>query len=384
VEIPYRHAEDMPAIDPITGLATSTVVRPLQGGPRVAGAPVAPAKPATPRGPSIALILPTTSPALGALAHALREGFAAAAEVAGAEAPPVTTISVDNEAAALPEACRQALASGAVLVVGGLTRDGAQALARTDCARVPTLALNEPFGGKPGAEVTESNQPANLHHMSLSVEQEARQVALLAVNDGFRSALVIGHASPSARRVQEAFEREWTRAGGDVRRLAFSGNPEDAPMLRERIPMQRADVVFFALGPLELRAVRPYVSGTLPVYATSFGVNPRAEAVVNVDLQGVRYLEMPWFIQPDHLAVMAYPPRGGASVDQERLYAFGIDAFRVAVAILKGDAGRIALDGVTGRITLESQSRSFVRMLVPAEVDGGRVVPYKSATEKPQ
>jgi outer membrane PBP1 activator LpoA protein len=143
-------------------------------------------------------------------------------------------------------------------------------------------------------------------------------------------------------------------------------------------------MVFFALGSDDLRAARPYVSGMLPVYATSFGVNPRAEPVVNVDLQGVRYVEMPWFVQPDHLAVMAYPPLSGVSVDQERLYAFGIDAFRVALAMLKGDAGRTTLDGVTGRITLESPVRAFMRALVPAEVDGGRVVPYKAAEKPPQ
>ena len=62
--------------------------------------------------------------------------------------------------------------------------------------------------------------------------------------------------------------------------------------------------------------MRPCVSGMLPVYATSMSVNPRAEAIVNVDLQGVRYVEMPWFIQPDHPAVMIYPsprPRSPSS-----------------------------------------------------------------------
>ena len=35
------------------------------------------------------------------------------------------------------------------------------------------------------------------------------------------------------------------------------------------------------------------------------------------------------------------------SVDQERLYAFGIDAFRLTMHLLRGDARRAALDGVT-------------------------------------
>jgi len=135
-------------------------------------------------------------------------------------------------------------------------------------------------------------------------------------------------------------------------------------------------MVFLALDPTDSRLVRPYVSGMLPVYATSLSVDPRAEPTVNVDLQGVRYMDMPWFVQPDHPAVMVYPaPRSPMSVEQERLYAFGIDAFRLALQLTKADA-RAPLDGVTGKITLEGNA--FVRSLVPVEVDGGRVIPVRA------
>jgi outer membrane PBP1 activator LpoA protein len=114
----------------------------------------------------------------------------------------------------------------------------------------------------------------------------------------------------------------------------------------------------------------------LPVYSTSMSINPRAEAIVNVDLQGVRYVEMPWFVQPDHPAVMIYPaPRAGFSVEHERLYAFGIDALRIGLQLLKGDR-KAPLDGVTGRITLEGNH--FSRTMSPAEVDGGRVIPLRA------
>jgi hypothetical protein len=314
------------------------------------------------------LILPTTSPSLGRLADALRLGFLAAAEAAGKDAPPVVVTAVENEAAALIESCRTSQASGAMVVVGGFTRDGAQGLAASDCPRHPVLALNELRG-----EI-----PSNVFSVSLSLEQEARQAALLAVADGWRSALVISTPTPLSKRVQDAFEREWTRAAGEVRRIAFSGNPEDAPAIRERIAASRGDMVFIALDPIEARAARPYISGTLPIYATSMSVNPRAETIVNVDLQGVRYGEMPWFIQPDHPAVMVYPaPRIPLSVDQERLYALGIDAYRIAALLIRADRLIAPLDGVTGRITLE-QAHTFLRHLAPAEVDGGRVIPLRT------
>lgn len=353
-------------IDPATGLARSTTVRPLTGVPPVPGA-----RRVAPQGvrPHIALILPTASPAMGKLADAVRQGFVAAAEAAGREAMPVNITAVENEGAALLDACRGAHSEGAVLVVAAITRDGASALARSDCPRQPVLALNDPqAAGEP---------PANLYSVSLAIENEARQVALLAVSEGWRSAVVITSPTPLARRVQEAFEREWIRAAGQVSaRLTFSGTAEDAPLVRERLASVRTvDMVFMALDQPEARAVRGYITGMLPLYATSLSVNPRAEAIVNVDLQGVRYMEMPWFVIPDHPAVMVYPVPRGVSVEQERLYALGIDAYRLALQLLRQD--RRPLDGVTGRIALESGS-SFSRTLTPAEVDGGRVIPLRS------
>ena len=353
-------------IDPATGLARSSVVKPLVGVPPVPD----PRKAAPPPKAHIALILPTTSPSLGSLANAVRQGFLAAAEAGGKDAPPVMLTAIDSEGAGLLEACRAAQAAGAVLVVAGITRDGATALARSDCPRQPLLALNEP-------QIAAPDNPANLFTFSLSLESEARQAALLAVADGWHSAIVIVSSSPLAKRVQEAFEREWSRAAGQVTaRITFSGAAEDAPLVRQRMANVRADMVFMALDRPEARAVRPYISGMLPLYATSMSVNPRAEAIVNVDLQGVRYVEMPWFAQPDHPAVMVYPVPRAMAVEQERLYAFGIDAYRISMQLLHGDK-RAPIDGVTGKLALEPPSH-FGRTLTPVEMDGGRLMPMRA------
>jgi outer membrane PBP1 activator LpoA protein len=138
-------------------------------------------------------------------------------------------------------------------------------------------------------------------------------------------------------------------------------------------------MVFLALDQATTRAVRPYISGTLPLYTTSLGVDPRAEPTVNVDLEGVRYVDMPWFVQPDHPAVMVYPtPSSQMSVEQERLYALGIDAYRLSGLLLQADLKSFPLDGVTGRIALDAD-RHFTRSLVPAGFDSGRAVPLSAA-----
>ncbi|HET7403575.1 MAG TPA: penicillin-binding protein activator, partial [Usitatibacter sp.] len=88
---------------------------------------------------------------------------------------------------------------------------------------------------------------------------------------------------------------------------------------------------------------------------------------------------MPWFVAPDSPAVAAYPqPRSPMSVDQDRLYALGIDAFRLALLLLRPEGPRPELDGVTGRIALEGPN-VFTRIPAPAEVDGGRVIPLRTA-----
>ena len=358
-----------PDIDPATGLSRSTVVKPLTDAPPAPGSRAGtppPAKPAAPARPHIALILPTASPTLGRLAEAVQQGFMAAAAVQGRDSLPVHVTSIDNEGTALLDACRFSQSTQARLVVAGLTRDGAQSLALSDCPRQLVLALNEIRG----------EAPVSMYTFSLSLEHEARQAALQAINDGLRMALIVGSNTPLSLRIQEAFEREWGRAAGEGRKILFTGKPEDAPNVRERIANTRGDMVFLALDPVEARAVRPYISGMLPIYATSYSVNPRADQIVNVDLQGLRYVEMPWFIHPDHPAVMVYPqPKTPMSVDQERLYALGIDAYRIGQQLLRGEEKR-PLDGVTGRIALEGHHH-FARTLAPAEIDGGRVIPLR-------
>ena len=354
-----------------SGLAPSTVVTPMRGAPPVpAPAPVAtpPARVPIAQGPAphVALILPTASPLLGRVADSVRLGFFSAAEVAGRSAVPVRVYATADDGAGAIAACQQAQLAGAVLVVAGLTRDGATALARSDCPRQPTLVLNQP---------QDADLPARMYSISLAAEQEARQAALMAVNDGWTQAIVIAAPTPLARRVQDAFEKEWGRAAGEVRgHVVFSGGPDEAPAIKDRIAALKGDMVFLALDAPTTRAVRPYISGTLPIYTTSLGIDPRAEPTVNVDLEGVRYVDMPWFVQPDHTAVMVYPPPATPmSVEQERLYAFGIDAYRLALLLLRPDPRGTQLDGVTGRITLE-EGRHFTRTLVPAGFEAGRAI----------
>src|SRR5579862_5991546 len=55
------------------------------------------AKPAAAREPHVALILPLASPSFGRHADAVRQGFIAAAKIAGKDAPPIRVYSVNED-----------------------------------------------------------------------------------------------------------------------------------------------------------------------------------------------------------------------------------------------------------------------------------------------
>jgi outer membrane PBP1 activator LpoA protein len=81
------------------------------------------------------------------------------------------------------------------------------------------------------------------------------------------------------------------------------------------------------------------------------------------------FVDMPWLLVPDHPAVLTYarPEAAGQStMEFQRFYAVGIDAFRLAQDLLKPRPEHAPLDGVTGYITL-GPDRRFARELIPAQ-----------------
>ncbi len=316
------------------------------------------------REPHIALLLPLASGAFVRHAQAVRDGFVAAAKTQGGS-PLALRIYVTSDAKEqVLEGYREAVQSGARLVVGPLTRDGVSALCASELVSIPTLALNVPERGTP--------HPPKLYMLSLQVEAEARAVARIAFDDGRRTAYIIAANDPLSKRMQEAFLAEFTRLGGlSAEEKVYLAEAPDLNQLRKSIETSSADMVFLALDAERARVVRPHLA-KLPVYATSQVYPGDGSALAKFDLSGIRFVGMPWLLEPDHAAVMVYPrPSYGSDVDLERLYALGIDAFRVAQDILAGHR-QIAVDGVTGDLRL-GEDQEFHRGLLIAEIADGKV-----------
>jgi len=373
----------------VSALASEAVTAPAPAAPALSTpVPLAPgpaAAPPTPRAPApqppargdkaaaqeaadstphIALLLPLNSKAFARHAEAVRDGFLAAAKVQGGGTP-VRAYALGEDGEETVNAYIKALSAGARVVVGPLTRNGVTAVMGSAAVLVPTLALNVPD--------SQAALPPEIYLLSLQIEAEARQVAQLAWQDGLRRAVTLNGDTPLLKRIHQAFVEEFTRLGGThVGSHAFSSDPEALTRMKRGISPASVDMAFLALDFSRARLARPYF-GAMPVYATSQVHPGNAGPLAGFDLAGVRFLDMPWLLQPDHPAVMSYPRSAhGGSVELDRFYALGIDAYRIALTLLSGKAGG-EIDGVTGRITL-GRDQQFVRALTAAQFNDGKLV----------
>ncbi len=339
----------------------------LYGAPAALASEAA-ATPAAEPAPHVALLLPTRSKVFARHATTLRDGFVAASRARGKTPLPVREYAVSGEVADVLAGYRAAIAAGARVVVGPLTRDAVTALAFGEPVPMPTLALNIPD--------QTGRAPENLFMLSLQVETEARQTAQIAWRDQRRRAVVIAGGNQVQQRMQSAFIAEFTRLGGAI--LGEPVTPEPArirPALRTE-----ADMVFLALDHDTTRAVRPYL-GTIPGYATS-SVHAGDRGVLAAhDLSGITFVDMPWLLEPDHPAVMVYPRREAGSAEFDRLYALGIDAWRIAELLLAG-ARDLRLDGVSGELQL-GPGGIITRTLRAARYADGRLRLVEPAGREP-
>jgi len=313
-------------------------------------------------GPHIAVLLPLRSPSVGRQADAVRLGILEAAKVHRGTSLPLVVRATGDESFDVVQAYEDVVRAGAQLVIGPLTRSAVTALAGTVLVTVPTLALSAPEDDIPG--------PANLYVFGLQIENEAKQVAQLARQQGRHNAIVVANETGLSRRLAQAFGDEFMRRGGTIQdQFQSSADGPNLIRLRDSISGGIGDVIFLALDAPRAKLVRSYLGSNLPIFATSL-VHSSAQPLANFELNGVYFVDMPWLLSPDHPAVMSYPRQDQAGLEFQRFYALGIDAYRLAQDLLNPGSNQVPLDGVTGYITLEKDHR-YVRELVPAQFSQG-------------
>jgi len=315
---------------------------------------------------AIALVLPFYAPDLGAAAEAVRQGVETANRVSGSRYA-IQLWHTDGSPERILAAYDSAIAAGARTIVGPMTRSGVTALANARRDGPPTVALNQP---EPGTVL-----PAKFFAFGLALDAEARVVAQLIWRQSLRTVAVVATQTPLARRSTEAFVDEWLRLGGEVTESFEVPPAADLVVLRDRLAAKPADAVFMAADPGRAATLRPYLGNQALVFSTSQVNSAGAAQLGALDLAGVRFVDMPWTLQPEHPTVALFPRPPGLGGDLERLFALGIDAFRVAAALAEGTrAGEI--DGVTGRIRF-SPPNLITREPLAATFRGGAAVPLR-------
>lgn len=360
----------------------------------------------------VALLLPFTG-RFAEQATAVRDGFLAAHFASGAQ-PEVRVFDTTDYPGGASAALREAEAWGAGFVVGPLSREAVTELAALGAPRQGLLALNY-LDALAAA-------PERFWQFGLAPEAEAEAVAERAAAQGLMHAVVLHPRTDWGVRLAGAFSARFEALGGTVLTSeAYDASVSekdfsaaimhaldlDASALRinllsatlgarfESEPRRRRDVdlLFVAArdrdAPLLRAQLRFHRASDVPTFATSAVY--RADLPPQPDLDGLEFADMPWTISQDpnvaaqRARLAALWPAGMAQ--QARLYALGIDAYRL-VPLFANLPAPLAepVPGTTGELTLAAGQRVHRAPHWARFVDGRPaplVVPQAAAEEPP-
>lgn len=354
---------------------------------------------------AIALLLPLSGP-LAAAGNAVEHGFMAAYyQDPSPESPKLRVYDLGTTGMASLSAYHKAVAWGADIVVGPLTKHALQRLTALNFARIPILGLNTLPDSVASIE--------GLYQFGLAPEDDAFAAAELAWQRGYRTALILVPNTHWGERVAQAFETRFESLGGRVLELARY-NPRDtefsAPikallnldvslrryrqlraLLQRDIqfqPRRREDMdcIFIGAFPRAARLIRPQIrfhyGVGVPVIATAQAYEGTPQPAIDRDLDGLLLPAIPWLV-PRGDAAKVHPltrerlaqlwPRSTRRFP--RLYALGMDAYRLTsvVALLRKNNG-LRIKGRTGRLWMDANG-VIHRELQPAHFVNGVLQP---------
>lgn len=287
----------------------------------------------------------------------------------------------------------QAVAEGAELILGPLTKENIASLAAGSDLEIPVLALNS----------VDYLSKRNLFQFGLNPLDDAQQLAAKARQDGHSKALIMTPEGEQGDRIAQYLSENWQLDGGTVlaaqtynphehdyspsiiRMLNLDESDQRYQKLRnllgrnlEFVPRRRHDVdaIFIDAYPAEARSLNPqlrfYHATQVPVYATPNLYTGVPDATKDIDLDNITFCDLPWLFgknSPEELSLEAL--RGswqqyGAS--HVRLYALGMDAYNVIEHLDSLD--NTPFPGATGNLQLNEDNR-IARQLICAQFRDG-------------
>ncbi|GLQ50718.1 penicillin-binding protein activator [Dyella flava] len=307
----------------------------------------------------IALLLPNND-GLAAAGAAIREGFFTAYfQAADTHAPRAAIRVYDSggNAASAIKAYDQAVADGAQLVVGPLTRTEVMGVLGQSSLPVPVLALNH--------SDNKSLPAGTASEFALMPEAEGAQTADHMIDNGMHNAYVVISGDDFAKRAAAAFKAEFAAKGGQIAGMAqiAAGNVNygDAINALNAGSAGNDAGIFISMRPEQARLLLPQLRVArinLPVFATSHIYGGSDNPTADRDLEGVEFCDAPWLFDaqtglPSYQDVALQLPAARGATAQ--LFAFGMDAWNLVPYIdwLRSHPGSY-LPGASGQLTADT------------------------------
>ena len=319
-----------------------------------------PAACASPTPASIVLLLPMTSP-FSKAASAFYEGFMHLHNGDHPSSRPLVSLyDFGDDTSTVGDVYQAAVKAGADLVVGPLGRDAVAGLINQSTLSVPTLLL-----GSSNAEHT-----PNAFFVDLSRRSEALSLVTHARARGLKNALVLYTLTKANKAAADTAARAWQDQGGQIADMVIvdSTRSDFSEMISRMLGLSQIeaqtnalqntlgdtlpltvvprirrdlDVILLFADLKTARLLKPQIdfhhAGKLPIYSQNTVFTGTPDPVNDLDLEGMLFSDMPWLVRrtgrferPDKMLTDAdHYQRSGV----DRLYALGMDAYRLACEI---------------------------------------------------
>lgn len=295
---------------------------------------------------------------------------------------------------------QQALDDGATNIIGPLDKAIITQLSQQRDIDIPILSLNY--------SDDKVDLIDNLFQFGLAPEDEARQVAELAVAQGKFRAAVFYPDNEWGQRLRDAFTEHYEYLGGRVittndyatntndyrrpiRQLfnldqsairvtkiqnALGKNVQSYPHRRQDI-----DMIFLAATHRSARSIMPafkfHHAGDLTVYATSHVYTGKVNKELDRDLNGLIFCDLPWILQNNSPLSKTFTKNWPQQQYYTRFFAFGIDAYHLIDNLdylANNDYASYA--GQTGNMQLDDYNR-ITRKLLWAKFRKGKPIYFE-------
>jgi outer membrane PBP1 activator LpoA protein len=353
----------------------------------------------------VAVLLPLTG-RYSAAGTAIREGLLAAYYEAKSSGQASRLKFYDTaQTQNITKLYDQAVDDGSSVVIGPLQKNEVNQLLDRGSFPVPTIALN--YADKDERET-------NFFQFSLLPEDEVAQVAERIWQDGYNSVAVISPQGGWGDRLLKAFQQQWhdySNVDSDIYRydaekegvadsiqkvLSIDTSKHRLISLRRILgrgikysERRRKDIdVIFVVGVSDKDAaqIRPQLkyfgADDIPVYSTSHIYTLSMNQRMARDMDGILFCDMPWMLgtTTDSQAIRD-KLENNFSIESSpniRLYAFGVDAYKVLPVLRSLQASPYErFEGATGYLHVDKQ-RHILRKLEWAYFERGKVRPINA------